>query len=50
MKIIKAVKAHRGEFQIPPVAKKVDIMEGEEKQTEQNKVLCGLTNWSCRND
>jgi len=44
MKILKVVKNHKSEFQVPLIAKMGEIIEGEEKETEWEGWL-----W-CRNN
>ena len=34
MKIVKVVKNHKGEFHVPLIAKKGEIVEGQERKTE----------------
>lgn len=40
MKILKVTKNHKGEFQVPLVAKKGDVVEGLERETEWEGWLC----------
>jgi len=50
MKILKVIKDHKSEFHVPLVAKKGEIVEGKEKETEwEGWLLCrnssGIYGW-----
>ena len=50
MRILKVIKDHKGEFHVPLVAKKGEIVEGQEKETEwKDWLLCrnssGIHGW-----